>query len=122
MENLSFGVRDAGNQKARLMEMKEDIIRLIIEETIPYFKEIFLFGSRARNNSRMDSDFDILVIVDAKGVARRHLIELGAEVRRRCAKAGIDIDIIVRDREYAMCMKDFPGNIISEALSYGVQI
>ena len=104
------------------MKNQEDIIRQTIEEVIKYPKEIFLFGSRAQDNNRTDSDFDILVVVDAVGITRRRLIEMGADIRRRCAKKGIDVDIIVRDREYVQNMRNLAGNIINEAMSYGVPI
>ena len=92
-----------------LMEKKENIIRQIIEEVIEYPKEILLFGSRAQNNNRTDSDYDVLVVIDAPGIARRKVIEMQADIRRRCAKSGIDVDIVVRDSEYVREIKELPG-------------
>jgi len=101
---------------------KKDIIRRIIEKVIGYRKEMLLFGSLAQKTNRIDSDFDIFVIVDVNGIARRKIIEMGAEIRRRCAKRGIDVDIIVSDKNYVQEMKKFPGNTVYEALSYGAPI
>ncbi len=103
------------------MKNPKDIIHHIIEQVINFPIEIFLFGSRAQNNSRTDSDYDILVGVDAD-IPPRQLIEMLADIRHHCAKIGIDIDIIVRDRKYVFEMKGFAGNIINEALISGIHI
>jgi uncharacterized protein len=46
--------------------MKNRILRKVKElvKTIEPSAEIFLFGSRARNDNRRDSDWDFLILVD----------------------------------------------------------
>ncbi len=98
-------------------------IRTIIDGVIHYKKEIILFGSQTTGNKSNGSDYDILVIVDAPDdVSRKDLVLLGSMVRRKCAKIGIDIDILVRDREYVEQLVAFQGNVISEAVKYGITI
>lgn len=99
----------------------EDIKRLI-NQTLPYKKEIIFFGSRAQSNFRQDSDYDILVVVQRKGIDRRELIGYQAKIKRLCAKAGLDADVIIRDRAHTESMKKFPGNIIHSAYQTGIRI
>lgn len=58
------------------MEREQDIlaIKRLINQVIPYKKEIIFFGSRVNGNFRSDSDFDILVNVERQAVARKELI------------------------------------------------
>ncbi|MCK5057870.1 MAG: nucleotidyltransferase domain-containing protein [Candidatus Aminicenantes bacterium] len=98
------------------------IIKRLINQVIPYKKEIIFFGSRDRGEYTEESDFDILVIVQRKNIDRKILIGLQSQIKRLCAKSGLDADIIVRDRSYAEEMKIFPGNIIHSAVQTGIHI
>lgn len=47
--------------------MQRDIIqkiRGVARETLPQRSKVFLFGSRARNDAREDSDWDLLILLD----------------------------------------------------------
>jgi predicted nucleotidyltransferase len=106
------------------MKKEQEIITIthIIDQVIPYKKEIIFFGSRAGDNYKEDSDFDILIIINHKNIDRKKMITLQAQIKRLCAKSGLDTDIIVRDRSYADELKDLPGNIIHSALQTGIRL
>lgn len=106
------------------MENEQEIlmIKQLIRRVIPYKKEIIFFGSRAGGNYTKESDYDILVIVHQKNADKRDLAGFQARVKRLCAKAGLDADVIVRDNTHAEQMKNFPGNIIHSALQTGIHI
>jgi hypothetical protein len=72
--------------------------------------------------NQKNSDYDILVIVHHKNVARKRLIRFQAKIKRLCAKVGLDADVIVRDKKHAEEMKKFPGNIIHSAFQTGIHI
>jgi len=95
-------------------------IKELIDNTIPYKKNIILFGSRTGDKYDVSSDYDIFVIVEKSGVQRRELLDFQIRIKRMCAKNGIDIDLIVRDKDYSDSIKDFPGNIINSALNSGM--
>jgi predicted nucleotidyltransferase len=108
----------------KAMEKEQDvlIIKQFINQVIPYKKEIVFFGSRAEGGYKKDSDYDLLVIVHHNNADRKKLIGFQAKIKRLCAKAGLDADVIVRDNAHAEEMKNFPGNIIHSALKTGVYI
>lgn len=106
------------------MEQQKDIavIKQYIHQVIPYEKEIIFFGSRASGDYDKSSDYDLLVIVQNPGSDRKKLLGFQAKIKRLCAKAGIDADILVRDRSHTEAMKKFPGNIIHSAIGTGIMI
>ncbi|MCK4765527.1 MAG: nucleotidyltransferase domain-containing protein [Candidatus Aminicenantes bacterium] len=106
------------------MKKDQDVskIKQFIHQVIPYKKEIIFFGSRTRGDFTDESDFDILIIVHRENIERRKLTAFQSKIKRLCAKAGLDADIIVRDRHYTEEMKNFPGNIIHSVLQTGVPI
>lgn len=44
----------------------ESFLRMIEPLILKHIKEIYLFGSRCRDNWRPDSDYDILIVVEKK--------------------------------------------------------
>ncbi|MCK4765375.1 MAG: nucleotidyltransferase domain-containing protein [Candidatus Aminicenantes bacterium] len=103
-------------------EQDVSIIKQFIHQVIPYKKEVIFFGSRARGEYTEESDFDILIIVHRENIERKKLTALQSKIKRLCAKAGLDADIIVRSRSYTEEMRNFPGNIIHSAFQTGVPI
>jgi predicted nucleotidyltransferase len=97
-------------------------IKRLINQVVPYKKEIIFFGSRAKSNFRKDSDYDIFVVVHRDDLDRKELIGYQSKIKRLCAKMGLDADVIIRDRIHTESMKKFPGNIIHSAYQTGIQI
>lgn len=97
-------------------------IKSLINKVIPFQKKIILFGSRSGKDYKLESDYDILVIITKSGISRRSMLNFQIKIKRACARKEIDIDLIVRDSEYSDEIKNFPGNIINSALNTGIQI
>lgn len=83
------------------------------------YKQIILFGSRARGDNREDSDYDILVIVDNK-YSIEELRKIECNIRKEMAKNLIDVDILVRTEEITNQYERISGNVIYEAMKEGV--
>ena len=105
------------NDKKNVLTIKQ-----LIHQVIPFKKEIVFFGSRATGDYKNDSDYDILVIVNTQKADRKGLIGFQAKIKRLCAKIGLDVDVIVRDKVHSEEVKNFPGNSVNSALLTGVHI
>ncbi|MCP5048264.1 MAG: nucleotidyltransferase domain-containing protein [bacterium] len=106
------------------LDQQKDVltIKQFIHQEIPYKKEIIFFGSRANGIHTKDSDYDFLVIVHEGNVNRKTLVRSQAKIKRLCARAGLDADVIVRDNAHVEEVRDFPGNIIYSAFQAGTRI
>ena len=71
-----------------------EITRRIVEALAP--DRIYLFGSRARGNARTDSDWDVLVVVNASLMPghRRDAVALRA---LRGLRASVDVLVLTRE-------------------------
>ena len=83
------------NKSAADTEIKR-MVRRIVRKFNP--EKVILFGSHARGDAGLDSDVDILVVMDVKGSKRRKAVEIGVALH--------DVDvakdvIVVRPGEYA---------------------
>jgi predicted nucleotidyltransferase len=91
------------------------IVDTIVQVANP--SQVLLFGSRARGQSRRDSDYDFLVVVpqvDNERVIAGRIYR--ALLRRRL---GVAVDIIVVSRETLERNRDNPVFIYSQALREG---
>lgn len=68
-------------------------------------KRIILFGSRARGESRSDSDFDVMVVEERPA--------------NRFAEMDIPVDLLVVSEEKFQYWRDTPGNVCCEAAVEG---
>lgn len=68
----------------------ERIRDIIVQEYQP--DKIILFGSRARTDSRPDSDIDLLVLSDREKDIPRH--KRGLQVRLKLAKIATPLDVL----------------------------
>jgi len=95
----------------------EQVTSEIVEEIDP--KSIILFGSRARDDHREDSDLDILVIQDrpfpAGGGRRKQM----AQVWRRLAHYPLSIDLLVYTPAEIERCKGRRSHVVSRALREG---
>jgi len=83
------------------------------------YEKIILFGSRARGDFTMQSDFDLLVII--KNVASMHTkINLTTQLRKCFAMQMLDADVLVKDEKDVDYLKDKPGSVVRNALREGV--
>ncbi len=82
-------------------------------------ERIILFGSRARESYRKDSDWDILVITNRR-LTRREKMEISRIIRKKLAELYIDCDLILKSKHEVELCKDLLGTVTREALKEGV--
>jgi len=82
---------------------------------------VILFGSRARGDFKKDSDWDIL-IVTKRELDWRERLRLSGEIRKRLAKRGMPVDVLVISRKKLESLKNDPGYVYHYALSEGITI
>ncbi len=106
--------------------IKNDInllqITNIINKIVFLPKEIILFGSRALGKEKSYSDYDILVILKIEEIDKSLISKWQIQIRKTCAKADLDVDILIRDKKYVDDMSKFYGNVIYDAINEGVKI
>jgi uncharacterized protein len=67
----------------------EELVNRIAEGFHP--QKVILFGSYARGNANEDSDVDLLVVMNFKGLGIRKTLEI-----RKTVEPGFSVDILVR--------------------------
>jgi predicted nucleotidyltransferase len=97
-----------------IQEMIQTIKDRIIERFQP--ERIILFGSHARGDAGLDSDVDILVVIDMKGSKREKAIEIGSVLH----DIPVAKDILVSTTEEYEWRKDVTGTIEYPASHEGV--
>ena len=85
------------------------------------YKQIVLFGSRARGTNNEESDYDILVIVD-DNIDMRAIRKIECNIRKIMASYLIDVDILVRTNQMIEKYRKVSGTVIYEAMKEGVLI
>jgi len=103
--------------------MKDSILNQIkysILEILPG-SEIILFGSRARNENLIDSDYDILIVVD-KQFDNLEKLKFQALIRKQFAIKNILADIIIQSKSDIEVKKNLPGHIVRSAIQEGVHV
>ncbi|KXK56158.1 MAG: Nucleotidyltransferase domain protein [Chlorobi bacterium OLB5] len=102
--------------------MKEKI-RNIIEQNLNGYtlEKIILFGSRARGNNDIDSDYDVLVIIkeEPDWITRENLC---SKIRKVMAKEDVNIDILIRSSNYIETVQNEQGNVINTAIEEGIEM
>ena len=103
--------------------MISDALRNSIKDSLEEiaYKRIILFGSRARDDYSIQSDFDILIII--KNVSsKQKKINLSTLIRKRFAAKMLDADVLVKDEKDIDYLKDKPGSVVRNALLEGVTL
>jgi predicted nucleotidyltransferase len=77
--------------------------------------KVILFGSRARGDTRPDSDLDLLVIEPEVTERRAE----SARLRRELRSLEVALDVVVISAEHAEEWADVPGTMVNEALREG---
>ncbi len=94
------------------------IIRDIAGKVIPGSK-VLLFGSRARRDNSIDSDYDFLVIT-RETIDIRKKRTLKSILRKELAKFKIPADILIQSEEELNSKKEITGHIFKQVLREGV--
>ena len=81
------------------------MVRRIVAQFHP--DKIILFGSHARGNASLDSDVDLLVVMEVEGSRREKAVEIGVALHDIDAAKDV---IVVRPKDFAW-RKDVVGTI-----------
>ena len=81
----------------------------------PVGSQIILFGSYARGDARDDSDLDFLVIEPQLSNRHQEMVRL----RQILRPMGIPVDVLVISRQGFEGWKNFPSNVVFEAVREG---
>ncbi len=93
-------------------------IKATISQHLPD-AEIMLFGSIARRDAQLESDYDILVKVRDQITAREKII-LRTNIRKELLKKDIRSDILIQSDEEIERKKNLPGHIIRNLMKDAV--
>lgn len=107
------------------MKEHEKLIKKIIIETLSNLtvtvSKIILFGSRARNDNKVDSDWDLLIIINGK-LTREEKKEIAHLIRKNLAQKDILSDVIIKTIEEINHLKNRKYSITRSALEEGISI
>ncbi len=99
-------------------EIKNKIVELL--DGLEYDK-ILLFGSRARGENRVDSDYDVMVTLK-NNIIREDRFILQSKIRKAFAKDKIDIDIVIKSIDEYDYLKTRIGNVVYYANKEAITI
>ncbi len=85
------------------------------------YKEIILFGSRARGDYSEKSDYDILIVMK-NNLTIREKMELSSILRKKLAKEEIDADIVIKSKEELNYYRTKIGSVVREVLKEGIRL
>lgn len=94
------------------------IIKATISKYLPD-AEIMLFGSRARSDAHLESDYDILVKTRDQITAREKIV-FRTNIRKELLKKDIRPDILIQSVEEIERKKNLPGHIIRNLMKDAV--
>ena len=94
----------------------DKLINSILQVLTP--DQIILFGSQARGDARVDSDYDLLIIKkDVDNILRAE-----QAIYRKLIGIKVNADIIVRTPELIEENKNIAGSLVKNALKDGVLV
>jgi predicted nucleotidyltransferase len=103
------------------MDTNREILELIKVTACKYLPdaEVLLFGSRARKDASLESDFDILVVTNLDLTPKQKL-PLKTSIRKDLLKEGIRSDILIQSRKEVNKKRKLPGHIIKNILNEAI--
>ncbi len=102
---------------------KDKNLEIILQKSKLEFPDckVYLFGSRARGDNQLDSDYDILIITK-QSLSVKEKILARSSLRNLLAKNKIYADIIIQNEVEIERKKSIPGNIIYYAMPEAVLV
>jgi predicted nucleotidyltransferase len=96
------------------------IIKLIAHQYLPE-AQVLLFGSRARNESRIDSDYDILLNIN-QTLAPKEKIPFISKIRKSLLHYEILSDVIIQSKGEIEKNKNLPGHFVRSILKEAITL
>lgn len=96
------------------------VIKATIKKVLPD-AEIMLCGSRARNDARMDSDYDILIKINNQIDVREKYV-LRTRIRKELLSQGIRSDIMIQSFDEIEQKIQLPGHIIRNLMKDAIAL
>ena len=81
--------------------------------------QVFLFGSRARNDAQSDSDYDILLVIN-ENLSPNEKIPFITKIRKSLLQSEIRTDILIQSKLEIEKNKNLPGHIVRSILKEAV--
>ncbi|NLN95813.1 MAG: nucleotidyltransferase domain-containing protein [Bacteroidales bacterium] len=105
------------------MDTNSKILKLIKETACKHLPnaEVFLFGSRAREDATTESDYDILVLTSID-LSPKEKLPIKTNIRKELLKDGIRSDILIQSKNEIKKKRNLPGHIIKSILNEAVLI
>jgi predicted nucleotidyltransferase len=95
-----------------------EIIKQISHSYLPD-AEVLLFGSRARKNASVESDYDILLIINVE-LQPKDKLPIRTEIRKSLLAIGIRSDILIQSKSEVEKKKNLPGHIVKKILGEAI--
>jgi predicted nucleotidyltransferase len=95
-----------------------DIIKLIVHQYLPD-SQVLLFGSRARNQFRNDSDYDILLVIN-ENLSPKEKMPIITKIRKSLLQSEIRSDILIQSKNEVERNKNLPGHIVRSILKEAI--
>ena len=95
-------------------------IKAIVRKNISD-SQVMLFGSRAREEDRSDSDYDILIITE-ESFTSEDKIALRTKIRKELIMEGYRADVLLQNASEVEKKRRLPGHIIRNILKDAVML
>ncbi len=96
-------------------------IKVIIQSFLPQAK-IILFGSRARGDFNVNSDYDVLIVTPGN-LSEKEKLNLKSSIRKSLIKAlHKPVDVLLNIDSEALIKKQLPGHVVQWAYKEGVEL
>jgi predicted nucleotidyltransferase len=95
------------------------IKEIVLESTKDNFAKLILFGSRARQDFREDSDYDFLVVLKQE-LERETYLKIYSELKKRLAKNRIPNDFLIHSLSDIKMLSQVPGTTTYNAILEGI--
>lgn len=97
-----------------------DKIKLIVHQYLPE-AQVLLFGSRARNDFKIDSDYDVLLIIN-QTLSPKDKIPIISKIRKSLLQFEIRSDVIIQSKSEIEKNKKLPGHIVRSILKEAIEL
>lgn len=95
-----------------------DKIKVIVHQYLPN-AQVLLFGSRARNDFRKDSDYDILIVIN-ENLSPQEKIPVLTKIRKSLLQFEIRSDVLIQSKNELEKNKNLPGHIVRNILKEAI--